>query len=39
MDDEKEVEEEREPKDDDMDMPPEGMGEDFGLGDPDDNYH
>lgn len=40
MDDQEELEE-GEPKiDDDMDMPPEGMGDDFGLDDPnEDHYH
>jgi hypothetical protein len=40
MDEEKELEEDGEIKlDEDLDLPPEGMGEDFGLEDPDDHYH
>lgn len=38
-DDEKEVEDGEIKLDDDLDIPPEGMGEDFGLEDPDDRYH
>jgi hypothetical protein len=38
-DDEEIKEEGLELDDDILDLPPEGMGEDFGLEDPDDKYH
>ncbi len=38
MDEDEEVPEGEFKADDDLDMPPEGM-DDFGLEDPEDNYH